>query len=177
MILFLYRPYKLGFLFRSGRKHAQHNISDSFSLQTSRLYATKFMRVLLRAKTPYFSNWGMELLTNQVRHKLTYVENSFQIFGTIFCFSKTFPQMSGEFLKGVFASNAILRTTLLPKEVRGLCLEHPGLYGIYKLAISQNYSSKLRVFDKRKAVIIPCFGEKSVSVCRKYGVFLGFRHT
>ena len=30
------------------------------------MYATKFMRVLLRAKTPYFSNWGMELLTNQV---------------------------------------------------------------------------------------------------------------
>eukprot|EP00794_Sanderia_malayensis_P007811 gene7810-8657_t len=32
----------------------------------SRLYSTKFMRVLLRAKTPYFSNWGMELLTNQL---------------------------------------------------------------------------------------------------------------
>eukprot|EP00795_Rhopilema_esculentum_P004460 gene4460-20703_t len=35
-------------------------------LASSRLYATRFMRVLLRAKTQYFSNWGMELLTNQL---------------------------------------------------------------------------------------------------------------
>lgn len=33
---------------------------------SARLYATKFMRVLLRIKSPYFSNWGIEFLTNQL---------------------------------------------------------------------------------------------------------------
>ena len=33
---------------------------------SARLYATKFLRVLLRIKSPYFSNWGIEFLTNQL---------------------------------------------------------------------------------------------------------------
>ncbi|XP_057305998.1 rapamycin-insensitive companion of mTOR-like isoform X2 [Hydractinia symbiolongicarpus] len=33
---------------------------------SSRLYATKLLRVLLRVKSPYFSNWGIEFLTNQL---------------------------------------------------------------------------------------------------------------
>ena len=32
------------------------------------------MRVLLRAKSPYFSNWGIELLTNQVWNDIFFLE-------------------------------------------------------------------------------------------------------
>ena len=32
-----------------------------------RLYATRHMRVLLRAKMPFFNSWGLELLIPQVR--------------------------------------------------------------------------------------------------------------
>ena len=31
-----------------------------------RLYATKHMRVLLRAKMPFFNSWGLELIIPQV---------------------------------------------------------------------------------------------------------------
>ena len=31
-----------------------------------RLYATKHLRVLLRARSPMFKSWGMEILTTQV---------------------------------------------------------------------------------------------------------------
>ena len=31
-----------------------------------RLYATRYMRVLLRAKMPFFNSWGIELLVSQV---------------------------------------------------------------------------------------------------------------
>lgn len=35
-------------------------------LQNCRLYATKHLRVLLRANVEFFSNWGMELLVTQL---------------------------------------------------------------------------------------------------------------
>lgn len=35
----------------------------------ARHYATKFLRVLVRAKFPGFSNWGIELLVNQLNDK------------------------------------------------------------------------------------------------------------
>lgn len=31
-----------------------------------RLYATRHLRVLLRAKMPFFNSWGLELLISQV---------------------------------------------------------------------------------------------------------------
>ena len=34
--------------------------------QTCRLYATKHLRVLLRAGVEFFSSWGMELLVTQL---------------------------------------------------------------------------------------------------------------
>lgn len=34
--------------------------------QNCRLYATKHLRVLLRANVEFFSNWGMELLVTQL---------------------------------------------------------------------------------------------------------------
>lgn len=34
--------------------------------QTCRLYATKHLRVLLRASVEFFSSWGMELLVTQL---------------------------------------------------------------------------------------------------------------
>ena len=37
-----------------------------FVFQTGRLYSTKFMRVLLRAKVRSFSSWGIELLVGQL---------------------------------------------------------------------------------------------------------------
>lgn len=45
--------------------------SSSFShnawrVQTCRLYATKHLRVLLRAGVDFFSSWGMELLVTQL---------------------------------------------------------------------------------------------------------------
>lgn len=33
-----------------------------------RLYATRHLRVLLRAKMPFFNSWGLELLIPQVSH-------------------------------------------------------------------------------------------------------------
>ena len=33
---------------------------------SARLYATKFLRVLLRIKSQFFNNWGIEFLTNQL---------------------------------------------------------------------------------------------------------------
>lgn len=36
------------------------------SKQTCRLYATKHLRVLLRAGVEFFSSWGMELLVTQL---------------------------------------------------------------------------------------------------------------
>lgn len=35
-------------------------------MQTCRLYATKHLRVLLRAGVEFFSSWGMELLVTQL---------------------------------------------------------------------------------------------------------------
>jgi hypothetical protein len=35
-------------------------------VEGSRLYATKFLLVLIRAHTPDFANWGMELLVMQL---------------------------------------------------------------------------------------------------------------
>lgn len=35
-------------------------------LQPCRLYATKHLRVLLRASVEFFSSWGMELLVTQL---------------------------------------------------------------------------------------------------------------
>ncbi len=44
--------------------------------QNGRLYATKHLRVLLRANVAFFSNWGMELLVTQLhdRNKAISVE-------------------------------------------------------------------------------------------------------
>lgn len=44
--------------------------------QNSRLYATKHLRVLLRANVEFFSNWGIELLVTQLhdRNKAVSVE-------------------------------------------------------------------------------------------------------
>jgi len=39
-----------------------HNASE----QACRLYATKHLRVLLRASVEFFSSWGMELLVTQL---------------------------------------------------------------------------------------------------------------
>ena len=36
------------------------------SAQEMRLYATRHMRVLLRAKMPFFNSWGLELLVPQL---------------------------------------------------------------------------------------------------------------
>lgn len=38
-----------------------------FFFQTTRLYATSHLRVLLRARVPFFHSWGIELLVTQVR--------------------------------------------------------------------------------------------------------------
>ena len=35
-------------------------------MQEMRLYATRHMRVLLRAKMPFFNSWGLELLVPQL---------------------------------------------------------------------------------------------------------------
>ncbi|NWH27439.1 RICTR protein, partial [Grus americana] len=40
-----------------------------FLLQSCRLYATKHLRVLLRANVEFFSNWGIELLVTQLHDK------------------------------------------------------------------------------------------------------------
>lgn len=37
--------------------------------QSCRLYATKHLRVLLRANVEFFSNWGIELLVTQLHDK------------------------------------------------------------------------------------------------------------
>lgn len=37
-----------------------------FTEQTCRLYATKHLRVMLRAGVEFFSSWGMELLVTQL---------------------------------------------------------------------------------------------------------------
>lgn len=37
--------------------------------QTCRLYATKHLRVLLRASVEFFSNWGIELLVTQLHDR------------------------------------------------------------------------------------------------------------
>lgn len=39
------------------------------TLQSCRLYATKHLRVLLRANVEFFSNWGIELLVTQLHDK------------------------------------------------------------------------------------------------------------
>ena len=41
-----------------------YNVISYF--QTGRLYSTKFMRVLLRAKVRSFSSWGIEMLVSQL---------------------------------------------------------------------------------------------------------------
>lgn len=41
----------------------------SLLLQSCRLYATKHLRVLLRANVEFFSNWGIELLVTQLHDK------------------------------------------------------------------------------------------------------------
>lgn len=46
-------------------KHSSHNASLLIE-QTCRLYATKHLRVLLRASVEFFSSWGMELLVTQL---------------------------------------------------------------------------------------------------------------
>lgn len=38
-------------------------------LQNCRLYATKHLRVLLRANVEFFSNWGIELLVTQLHDR------------------------------------------------------------------------------------------------------------
>ena len=38
----------------------------TYILQNARLYTVNFMRVLLRAKVPYISNWGLEMLVMQL---------------------------------------------------------------------------------------------------------------
>lgn len=38
-------------------------------LQSCRLYATKHLRVLLRANVEFFSNWGIELLVTQLHDR------------------------------------------------------------------------------------------------------------
>jgi hypothetical protein len=38
----------------------------TFIFQNSRLYSTKLLGILLRAGTPGFSTWGMELLVTQL---------------------------------------------------------------------------------------------------------------
>lgn len=45
-------------------------------VQNGRLYATKHLRVLLRANVEFFSNWGMELLVTQLhdRNKAVSIE-------------------------------------------------------------------------------------------------------
>lgn len=43
-----------------------YNIS---SLQSMRIYATNHLRVLLRAQTPFFHTWGVELLITQLHDK------------------------------------------------------------------------------------------------------------
>uniref|UniRef100_A0A8C6JV35 Uncharacterized protein n=1 Tax=Melopsittacus undulatus TaxID=13146 RepID=A0A8C6JV35_MELUD len=46
-------------------------LKEAFSLllQSCRLYATKHLRVLLRANVEFFSNWGIELLVTQLHDK------------------------------------------------------------------------------------------------------------
>eukprot|EP00111_Clytia_hemisphaerica_P003838 TCONS_00011021-protein len=47
---------------------------------TARLYATKFLRVLLRVKCPYFRIWGIEFLTNQLYdQEIEIVETAIEI--------------------------------------------------------------------------------------------------
>ncbi len=36
------------------------------SSENARLYTASFMRVLMRAKVPFLSNWGMEMLVTQL---------------------------------------------------------------------------------------------------------------
>ncbi|XP_052097251.1 rapamycin-insensitive companion of mTOR-like [Mytilus californianus] len=43
----------------------------SSSIETSRLYTTNFLRVLLRSRVPGFSTWGMELIVTQLYDKST----------------------------------------------------------------------------------------------------------
>lgn len=42
-----------------------------------RLYATKHLRVLLRAKMPFFNSWGLELLIPQVRKPLFFFKPTY----------------------------------------------------------------------------------------------------
>lgn len=44
---------------------SSHN-APCLTEQTCRLYATKHLRVLLRASVEFFSSWGMELLVTQL---------------------------------------------------------------------------------------------------------------
>lgn len=41
----------------------------SFVFKACRLYATKHLRVLLRANVEFFNNWGIELLVTQLHDK------------------------------------------------------------------------------------------------------------
>lgn len=46
--------------------HPLSHIASCPPEQTCRLYATKHLRVLLRAGVEFFSSWGMELLVTQL---------------------------------------------------------------------------------------------------------------
>ena len=41
--------------------------------QRAKLYTTSFMRVLLRARVPFLSNWGVEMLVLQLYDPNTHV--------------------------------------------------------------------------------------------------------
>ena len=58
-MVFLYKTYNIHALSSS------HNAS-CLTEQICRLYATKHLRVLLRAGVEFFSSWGMELLVTQL---------------------------------------------------------------------------------------------------------------
>jgi rapamycin-insensitive companion of mTOR len=43
------------------------------SHQSARLYAVRWLHVLLRVHVPFFSSWGLELLSNQLYDQSTNV--------------------------------------------------------------------------------------------------------